>query len=51
MYVLGARIALAGPMMPLKLAALGGAYLFRFRAWLGDESQDLEDDGDLGQAA
>ena len=37
----GARLSLAGPTMPLKLAALGGAYLVTFRAWLNDESQDL----------
>jgi AcrR family transcriptional regulator len=37
----GARIALAGPAMPVKLAVLGGAYLATFRVWLSDENQDL----------
>jgi AcrR family transcriptional regulator len=37
----GARIALNGPTMPLKLAVLGAAYLATFRVWLTDENQDL----------
>jgi hypothetical protein len=37
----GARLSLAGPTVPLKLAVLGGVYLATFRAWLNDESQDL----------
>jgi AcrR family transcriptional regulator len=37
----GARIALGGPTMPLKLAVLGATYLATFRVWLSDESQDL----------
>jgi AcrR family transcriptional regulator len=37
----GARIAVAGPGMPLKLAVLGGVYLAAFRVWLNEESQDL----------
>lgn len=37
----GARIAIAGPAMPLRLAALGGVYLSTLRVWFGDENQDL----------
>jgi hypothetical protein len=37
----GARIAVTGPGMPLKLAVLGGVYLAAFRVWLNEESQDL----------
>jgi hypothetical protein len=37
----GARIDIAGPAMPLKLAALGAIYLSVVRVWLGDENQDL----------
>ncbi len=37
----GARIAIAGPTMPLRLAALGGVYLSTLRIWLDDENQDL----------
>lgn len=37
----GARIAVDGPAMPVKLAILGGVYLSTFRVWLSDDSQDL----------
>lgn len=37
----GARVGIAGPAMPLKLAVLGGVWLAAFRVWLGDDSQDL----------
>ena len=37
----GARIAVSGPAMPVKLAAMGGAYVATLRVWLGDDSQDL----------
>jgi AcrR family transcriptional regulator len=37
----GAHLPLAGPVMPLKLAAVGAAYLSTFRIWLNDESEDL----------
>jgi AcrR family transcriptional regulator len=37
----GARIAVGGPAMPLKIAVLGGVYLATFRVWLDEESQDL----------
>lgn len=37
----GARIAVSGPTMPLKLAVLGAAYLAAFRVWLSDDNQDL----------
>jgi AcrR family transcriptional regulator len=37
----GARIAVAGPGMPIKLAALSGAYVATLRVWLSDDSQDL----------
>lgn len=37
----GARVAVDGPGMPLKLAVLGGVYLATFRVWLHEESQDL----------
>jgi len=37
----GARIAVNGPWMPVKLATLGAVYLSVFRVWLNDENQDL----------
>ncbi len=37
----GARIAVDGPAMPLKLAVLAGVYLATFRVWMDEESQDL----------
>lgn len=37
----GARLAIDGPGMPIKLAALGGVYLSALRIWLTDDSQDL----------
>jgi AcrR family transcriptional regulator len=37
----GARIAIDGPTMPLRLMVLGGAYLSTFRVWLDDDTQDL----------
>jgi AcrR family transcriptional regulator len=37
----GARINIAGPLMPLKLAALGAIYLSVVRIWLKDDNQDL----------
>ena len=39
--LVGARIELGGPTMPVKLAVLGAAYLATFRVWLSDENQDL----------
>ena len=40
MYV-GARIAIGGPLMPLRIAALGAAYLGSLRVWLDDDGADL----------
>jgi AcrR family transcriptional regulator len=37
----GANLPLGGPLTPLKLAAVGAAYLATFRIWLNDESEDL----------
>jgi AcrR family transcriptional regulator len=37
----GANLPLGGPLMPLKLAAVGAAYLSTFRIWLNDDSEDL----------
>jgi AcrR family transcriptional regulator len=37
----GARINIAGPLMPLRLAALSGIYLSVVRVWLKDDNQDL----------
>lgn len=37
----GARITVDGPLMPIKIAALGALYLSVLRTWLKDESQDL----------
>jgi len=37
----GARVLIEGPLMPLRLAVLGGAYLATLRIWLTDEGQDL----------
>jgi AcrR family transcriptional regulator len=37
----GARIAIGGPTMPIRIAALAGAYLVTLRTWLDDESADL----------
>jgi len=37
----GARIAVAGPLMPVKLMALTGLYLSVFRVWVGDDDPDL----------
>jgi AcrR family transcriptional regulator len=37
----GARIDIAGPLMPLKLAALSAIYLSVVRVWLKDDNQDL----------
>ncbi|HLG86985.1 MAG TPA: TetR/AcrR family transcriptional regulator [Alphaproteobacteria bacterium] len=37
----GAGIRIGGPLMPLRLAALGAAYVATLRAWFGDESPDL----------
>jgi AcrR family transcriptional regulator len=36
-----ARIAIDGPLMPLRIAALGGAYLATLRVWLNDDGPDL----------
>ena len=37
----GARLPVGGPLMPLRLASVGAAYLSTFRVWLGDDSDDL----------
>src|SRR5579859_6325698 len=37
----GARIPIDGPLMPIKVAALGALYLSVLRTWLKDDSQDL----------
>lgn len=37
----GARIAIEGPLMPLRLAVLGGVYLATLRVWLTDDGEDM----------
>jgi AcrR family transcriptional regulator len=39
--LIGAGIRVDGPLMPLKVTALGALYLDVFGTWLKDESQDL----------
>ena len=34
-------VAIDGPLMPLRIAALGGAYLATLRVWLNDDGPDL----------
>jgi AcrR family transcriptional regulator len=37
----GARIPIDGPLMPIKIAALGALYVSVLRTWLKDDGQDL----------
>jgi len=37
----GARIAIEGPTMPIRIAVLAGAYLVTLRTWFDDQGADL----------